>query len=102
MARRKVHPSGGQTMTGVDPSHQGAAGEEETRINVLGSPGEVETDLAMTLKPTPTTKIVQGMKSNYSDATGMDNDQEVFSRLRDNAEKRYGTGDAPMARKSYR
>ena len=94
----KVHPSGGTAMTGVTPSQ--AAGDA-TAIDVLGSPSEEATNAALSdvkMAPTPTSKLVSDLKGREATDISEESDAGVFQRLRDNAEKRYGSGDAPMAR----
>ena len=91
-------------MTGVTPSQ--AAGDA-TAIDVLGSPSEEATNAALSearhsgvskVAQSPTSKLVSDMKGTEATDISEESDQGVFQRLRDNAEKRYGSGDAPMAR----
>ena len=81
----KVHPSGGQTMTSVSPS----AAER----------GEARTEVVQPLKRRATEKLVEELKT-VNDLSSGNDEQDVFSLLRDNAQKRYGNGDAPMVRRS--
>lgn len=96
MTTRKVHPSQGaddQSLAGETLSHAAGGGVSGTN-DVVGPPRLQRKTPSMV--GSSTTEIANDMKATVA-RNSVETDTEVFQRLRENAEKRYGGGDTPMA-----